>query len=145
MQSRRNLGYLVLIVAAVTMPSALSLSWYAITKNPALRPLGITRESLRSYAAAVGGFGEVEIVAQVEWAPPHTGGFTAKGLETALINSFASKGMEARVVFYPGKDKTQVTYRVGTSTIGPIPVSRASEGVQAAVEAFRMYPAPQAD
>jgi len=141
MALRRNLIYLAVLIAAVVLPSALALGWYSYSKDPNMRPLGITREALLRYAARIGGFGEVDIVARVAWVPGTSGGYSRAALEQALINAFAAKGAEIRVDFVPAQGPvTLVTYEVGKSEIGPYTIARASEGIAAAVEAFRMYP-----
>ena len=138
MAPRRNLLYLASIIAAVVLPSAVALGWYHVSQDPNFRPLGVTKEALRAYSGGTGG--GIEIVARVEWVAPRTGGYTRRHLTDAIRNAFAAKGIEARVVFFPGAETTRVTYVVGQSVIGPYSTARAAEGVSAAVEALRMYP-----
>ena len=142
MASRRNLGYLLLIVVASVLPTFVSLGWFFATRNPRLRPRAITPDSLRSYAAATGHFTELEIVAKVEWVPGRTGGYTKHRLKQALSDSFRAKGAVVRLEFVPGGKQTQVTYLVGSSALGPFTLDRAALGIGAAVEAFRMFPVP---
>lgn len=140
MAEQRNTLYVALVAAAVIMPTVLSLARYAISKDPHLRPLGITKQALRSYETGFSGYGEVEIVAQVAWVAPSAAGFTRQHLEKAIVDAFHAKGMDVKVRFTGGTDTTRITYRVGKSVIGPFTAARASAGVQAAVEAYRMYP-----
>jgi hypothetical protein len=56
-----------------------------------------------------------------------------------LVASFASKGVEARLVFRTTTGPPEITYKVGKSVIGPYPASRAADGIAAAVAAYRMH------
>ncbi len=133
---RRSFAYLSLIVLVVVLPTAIALAWYQVSRDPNLRPLGITEQALRAY----NGQGEgLEIVAVVDWVPPHTGNFTRAQLQTALDQSFRAKGVEVRVEFRDGRGETQITYLVGRTMLGPFPTARSSEGVSAAVEAYKMH------
>lgn len=136
MSQHRNLGFLVLIILVVVAPTAASLSWYHISKNPNLRPLGITKQALTSYN---GGGEGIEIVAVVEWTPPRAGTYTPAHLSRALTDSFAAKGVDVRIEFHPGQDGTRITYKIGTTVLGPYTTARASEGIAAAVEAYKMH------
>jgi len=134
--TRRSLAYVMLIITVIILPTALTLGWYQLTRDPNLRPLGITREALRAYG--VPGVG-IDVVAYVDWVPPRTGGFTRRQLADDLATSFAAKGVDIRVVFREGRDATRITYVIGRTNLGPFPINRAAEGVAAAVEAYRMY------
>jgi hypothetical protein len=135
-QHRRSFSYLLVIITVVVLPSAVSLGWYQVSKDPNLRPLGITEQALRAHR----GDGEgLEIVAVVDWVPPRTGNQTQAQLAIALSRAFRSKGVDVRVVFRKGEDATRVSYIVGKSTLGPFPISQASGGVAAAVQAFNMH------
>lgn len=135
MPTRNSFAYLMLIIAVLVMPSAMSLTWYHFTKNPNFRPLGVTREALRAYT---GSHGEGTIlVAQVIWTDPDSDR-GQDGLARALVNAFAAKGVDLEVEFLPGTGTTRVSYVIGTSVIGPYPASRAAQGISAAVDAYRM-------
>lgn len=136
MNGKRNLGYLAIVILAVIAPTAISLGWYQLSKNPSLRPLGITKQALNAYN---GGSEAIEIVAYVDWVPPQTGYLTKAKLTRDLAMSFASKGVEARIVFRDGAGTTRITYVIGQSHLGPYTISHAAEGIVAAVEAYKMY------
>ncbi|GKY86617.1 hypothetical protein [Sinisalibacter aestuarii] len=136
MPQRQRLAYLILLIAVVVMPTAMSLAWYAISRDPNLRPLGITKQALYAYN---GGGDGVEIVAVVDWPASDTGERSRAQLTRALTESFAAKGVEIRIEFRAGQAAGQVTYIIGKSVLGPYPTTRAAEGISAAVEAFRMY------
>lgn len=134
--TRRGLTYVTLIIVVLALPTAGALGWFYLTHDPNLRPLGVTREALRAYGEA--GMG-AEVVAYVDWVPTGNGADARRRLADALTTSFAAKGVDVRVVFREGRDETRITYEIGKSLLGPYPASRASEGVAAAVEAYRMY------
>jgi len=126
---------LIVIIALVVMPSAISLSYYHVTKDPTFRPLGITKESLREYFGATEG---TEITAVVDWNAARAGQVTRADMQTALVNSFQAKGVEVWVVFRNTSQGTMITYRIGATKIGPYPQNRAAEGISAAVAAYHM-------
>ena len=134
MTRTRSLLTLTVIITLVTLPTAVSLLWYAITKNPSVRPLGITVSALRAFSGAEG----LEIIAVVDWDDARSGQVTRADIQTALINAFKAKGVDVRVRFQPSNRGTFVSYKVGPSTIGPYPQSHAAEGISAAVEAYRL-------
>lgn len=134
MRTPSNATYLMIVIAALVLPSAVSLSWFHVTQNPNLRPLGLTREALRAYT---GGYGDdAVVVARVVGAGPSDDARDA--LARALVNAFAAKGVELEVAFLPGAGPPSVSYAIGTSVIGPYPASRAAQGIGAAVDAYRM-------
>ena len=135
MGQQRGILTIFLLISLITLPTMMSLTYYQITKDPNIRPLGITRESLRAYGEA-GGIG---IVANVAWDPGRSGRVTRDDMETALTNAFRGRGMEVWVIFEDSRAGTHVTYNIGASSIGPYPQSRAAEGISAAVAAYRMH------
>lgn len=135
MRRKRGLATIIAIVLLVVAPTVVSLVWYKVTGNPLIRPLGITQEKIRAYE----GLGSVlEIVAVVEWDPARSGQVRREDLRRALMRAFKVKGVPVRVVFDPGSSGTWITYRIGSSTIGPYAQARAAEGIGAAAEAYRM-------
>lgn len=137
MTTRRNLAYVMGIVALLVLPTVMSLTYYQVSKDPNARPLAVTEQSLRAFVN--GKLGVINIIAQVDWVPGHTSGFSQPQLEKAIVNAFRAKGVEVDVRFRQGVDHTRISYLVGKSTIGPYSTSRAAEGISAAVEAYRMY------
>ena len=131
---QRGIATFILIVLLISGPTVLSLVWHKVTGDPLLRPLGVTKQSMQAY---YGGRG-YEIVARVDWDETRSG-VSKDAMRQALVNAFEAKGVEVHVVFGTSKDGTRITYRVGPSTIGPFPQARAAEGVNAAVEAYRMF------
>lgn len=138
MPAQRNIIYLMAIIALAILPSAVALSWFHVTKNPNLRPLGLTREALRAYT---GGYGDgTGVVARVTGAD--LSGDRQAALARALTNAFGAKGVDLEVKFLPGTGPPVVSYVIGTSVVGPYPATRAAEGIGAAVEAYRMRVPP---
>ena len=134
--TRRSLAYVMLIIAVVVLPTVVALGWYQYTRNPNLRPLGITREALREYG--VPGTG-VDVIAYVDWPAARAGGSARRQLESDLQASFASKGVDVVLVFRDAPGSVRITYKIGNSVLGPYSTARAAEGVAAAVEAYRMH------
>ncbi len=135
---RRSISHLFVVVFFVVAPSAAALGYYYITKNPTIRPLGITRESLdayeRGHTSAV-----FEIVAHIAYDPRHSGGISQDELHRALTTAFRAKGVHVNVQLERSeKAGTWITYVVGPSTIGPYPLSEGALGINQAVEAYRM-------
>ncbi|WP_371170255.1 hypothetical protein [Aliiroseovarius sp. 2305UL8-7] len=138
MLARRGIRLLALIVIVVTLPSAAALSWYHYTKDPTLRPLGISKnDPIREANGEL-----VNIVAHIRWDNLNE----AQPLDRfryALVEAFDIKNIEITVdvVDAPGQGTT-VVYDVGASHIGPFPKQRAAKGVNAAIAAYRMNQRP---
>jgi len=135
MPQRHRYTYLMLVIGFLILPSAVALLWYHFSRDPNLRPLGITEQALRAY----NGKGEgLEIVAIVDWAPG--GGRAARDqFATTLRRAFRAKGADVRVEFRDGQGTPRVTFSVGKTVLGPYTVAAASEGIAAAVQAFNMH------
>lgn len=136
MSQRRGLAYLFGVILFVIAPTAISLGWYALSENPNLRPLAITKQSLAAYNGENDG---IEIVALVNWGAEAGGEAARSRFARDLATSFAAKGVEVRIRFEETRGNTGVTYEVGETTLGPFERSRAAEGINAAVEAFKMH------
>lgn len=138
-RKRRNIGYVLGLVALIVLPTVVTLGFHQITQNPSFRPLAVTRQSLDAYERSRGARQGVEIVAQVEWVGPVAARMSQRQFEKAITQAFNAKGVEVYVFFTHGVEATRVTYVVGPSRIGPYPAKRAGDGVQAAVDAYRMF------
>lgn len=136
MPQRRGLAYLFGVILFVIAPTAISLGWYAISANPNLRPLAITKQSLAAYNGESDG---IEIVARIDWGTEAGGEAARSRFARDLAISFAAKGVEVRIRFEETRGNTRVTYEVGETTLGPFDRSRAADGINAAVEALKMY------
>lgn len=135
-QTRHSLGYVMLIIAVIVLPTAAALGWYQITRDPEFRPLGITREALRAYGVPGSG---TDVTAYVDWPASQASQTARQQLARDIAISFAAKGVDVQVVFRRAEGTPRITYVVGKSVLGPYPASRAAQGIEAAVEAYRMY------
>lgn len=138
--TKRPVLWIIGLIGVIAFPMIAALTYFQISQDPSLRPLGVTQEAERAYVRGASGEGRpLEITIRVHWAPGHTGGHTHLSLREAFHKSFESKGITAvDVRFLTGRDRTTVTYVIGSSTIGPVPVEQAAQGVNAAVDAFHM-------
>lgn len=128
---------ILLITVFIVTPAILALGAYFVTKNPSLRPLGITVERLTEA-------GQIEnkslIVAVIDIGTETKDPTSKQTYKQAIETAFDRLETEASVKFrsIPGSSQTTITYIVGESRIGPFPVSRAAEGILAAAQAERM-------
>lgn len=126
-----------LITVFVVTPAVLALTAYFVTKNPLLRPLGITIDRLTAA-------GQIEnksiIFAVVDIGTEASMISSQEQYKTALETAFDRFDAEVQVRFrsIPGSTKVNVTYLVGESRIGPFPSNRAADGILPAVEAEKM-------
>lgn len=125
------------VAAFIVLPAALSLSAYFITKNPNLRPLGITIDKLTE-AGLISDSGE--IIAVISIGDRSVARTSKSEQKKALKSTFEIFGAEVRVKFrtVPNSSNVSITYLVGQSKIGPYPMSQAASGVKAAVRAERL-------
>ncbi|SFJ55250.1 hypothetical protein [Celeribacter neptunius] len=133
---RKDTIVIGLITVFIVTPAVLALTAYFITKNPSLRPLGITVDRLSEA-------GQLEnnglIIAVVDIGSESRKASSKTQYEAAIEKAFNQLNAEVRVKFrtIPGSN-VNVTYLVGESRIGPFPASRASEGILPAIEAEKM-------
>ncbi|MCK0141446.1 hypothetical protein [Aliiroseovarius sp. F20344] len=130
----RNLKILVTIITVVVLPSAAALTWYAITKDPTIRPLGITKRALEQ-RGSTGGTG---LIILIQYDPVEHA-IASEALGKRIIFAFEAKGVagEVKLRRVQGHEMS-VTYIVGASTIGPFRASQATRGINAAAGAYRM-------
>ena len=136
MVKRGHVSYILVIILVLIAPTLISLGYYVVTRNPALRPLAVTQASLSSYEAGLGLGGHV--VARIEWVEEDNMGFSRRQIERLVTRAFEAKGIEVDVLVVPGVEETSITYLVGASRMGPYPVIHAAAGVSAAAAAFHM-------
>jgi len=136
---QRSVVLIPLLILLVAGPTAMALLYYHITKDPTLRPLGITIEEL----VRTGNSGNPgTVIADVTWSPSPETKTTQKQVSRAIVNAFGAHGVEAHVIFHDADTagRITVTYRVGANRYGPYPLSRAVQGISAAVSAHKMIP-----
>ena len=131
----RSLNLILGALAVILLPTLGSLGYFWMTKDPRARPLAMTREDARK----TGDFTRLDIVARVAWVEDHADGHSQASLSDALYRAFLVKGIEdVHVVFAPGEEVTRITYEIGETTIGPFPVARSANGINAAVDALQL-------
>ncbi|MCK0126691.1 hypothetical protein MWU76_20035 [Gelidibacter sp. F2691] len=118
----------------MVFPTAAALTWYAVTKDPTIRPLGITKTALEKQAS----IGGAELTILIKYDPAE-GAMASEALGVKIANAFEAKGVEGEVKLRRVQGhEMSVTYLVGASTIGPYRASQATSGINAAVGAYRM-------
>ncbi len=137
MVSRKDSIVIVLITVFIVTPAVLALTAYMITKNPSLRPLGITVDRLTAA-------GQIEnkslILAVVDIGTLAKNSTNKAQYQSSLETAFARLETDVQVKFrsIPGSSEVHITYLVGESQIGPFPANRAAEGVLPATQAARL-------
>lgn len=123
-----------MIILVVGLPSAAALTWYVVTKDPTVRPLGITKRALDDHKA-----GDRSVLTVVIHFDPEEDAEASNALGAKIVYALEAKGAIGDIKRYPvpGQNMT-VTYVIGASTIGPYPASKAVSGINAAVGAYRM-------
>ena len=135
----RNLKILIAIIVVVVLPTAAALTWYWVTKDPTIRPLGITKQALVERTAKGGSM--LTIVIRFD---PDEDAKASEALGANIMRALEAKGVIGSVkrLPVPGHEIT-VTYLIGASTLGPYSASRASSGINAAVGAYRLIVPPE--
>lgn len=134
---RRDTIGVYLVGSLVILPAVFALAAYQITRNPALRPLGITIEKMVEA-------GQIKdrslIIAEITFGTEAKTQTSLAQYREAMSNSFAMFQTEAHVRFreVEGRSDIQVRYIVGGSTIGPYPISQAAKGIKPAVAAEKL-------
>ncbi|MFV2033625.1 MAG: hypothetical protein ACC631_00690 [Halocynthiibacter sp.] len=133
----RNGTYLMLVILIVAAPAVLANFFYAITKDPTLRPLAITRDA---EAKALGSRTGLEIIAQINWGSNARANFSQIDLSGRITRAFYAHGESVRVEIQEvaGSDTITVTYIMGRNRFGPNPVANAADGIRAAIIAYRI-------
>lgn len=136
MKTRDIIGLSALSALVIT-PAVVALAAYYVTRNPNLRPLGITLEKLIEAGQIVD---RNLIIAEITFGTEAETTTSLAEYEAALAQAFDTFQTEVKVRFRERSNSNQISivYRVGNSIIGPYPVTRAAEGIRASVEAERM-------
>lgn len=132
---RSEAVFLSIIVALVVTPATIVLSIYKVTKNPNLRPLSITAESLAAVPDSTGATRQIIVTIA---SPTGTDPSTHAKLESDLIRAFDSFLLKPVIVHTVGTENSAtIAYQVGANTVGPMPLSQAASGLRLAVDADR--------
>ncbi|SLN10339.1 hypothetical protein AQS8620_00034 [Aquimixticola soesokkakensis] len=134
---------LYLVGAAIVLPAFLALAAYAYTRNPSLRPLAITRDSL---AAA----GQLEttspVLVAISVGTQAELPVTSEELRNKITGAFRTYLIEPDVMFrrVEGSAAITATYIVGNNQIGPYAYEDIARGIAPATDAVRVQAAAAA-
>ena len=124
------------IIAAVALPGTAAYLYYRATKNPTLRPLGVTKEEL---AATMGEEHVLDIVVQINWGRDRASRTPRPDLELAISRTLSAFAVDHRFRHKEvSGDVVQITYVVAHNRFGPYSPARAAEGIRAAVAAIQI-------
>ncbi|SIO18795.1 hypothetical protein [Vannielia litorea] len=131
----RQLLYGLFIASLLAMPSVVMLAYHRITGDPSLRPLAQTIAPV-IFGPAQDEQSDMQVQLRLH-APTREQGLN---MARQLQRTLSAKGIDAQVVIYdvPLDEPASVAFVVARNRIGPLPLSRASEGINAAVSAYRM-------
>ena len=121
------------IAVIVAMPSVIALGYHRLTGDPTLRPLA---QSIETSGAASLAFGVVPVGGRISLHGADTP--RARRMADEMRKTLHAKGVEARItLLHAAPDAPAgVLFVVDRNRIGPYPLSRAAEGVRAAVAAY---------
>lgn len=130
-ETRRNLGItgLTMAIVAVSTPATLAFSIYAATGDARWRPLSQTIESTWFYS------GDRPLVAEVGW-PSTRDPAGGEAMATHIQRAIKARGIHAKVIVTPTDGPGHITYHIGPSHVGPMPLTRAVEGIEGAIAAY---------
>lgn len=137
-----NIAYLVAVIGAVSLPTVTAVTYHKVTKDPRMKPLAITSDTVAAFSGDPEDLPLITVV--IDWAEHENRDIATTQLSNAILRAFQSKGIEATILLRPS-DRTRITYYVGASVIGPYPRSRAAEGIRPAADAAHMLEARQRD
>ena len=124
------------IIIAVALPGTAAYLYYRATKDPTLRPLGVTKEEL---AATMGDEHVLDIVVQIDWGRDRRSHSPKSDLEGAISRTLSAFAVDHRFRHKDvSGDKVQITYVVAHNRFGPYTPARAAEGVRAAFAAMQI-------
>ncbi len=131
----KQLLYGLFLAFVVALPSMVALGYYKVTGDPSFRPLAQSIESA-VFGGFVGDARDLKVQLRLH-SPTQAEGFR---MARQMQRTFSAKGIDARVYVMdiPAREPASVVFLVRQNRIGPFPLSRASEGVNAAVAAYRL-------
>ena len=131
---RVGLAPLTIAIVAVATPATFALSIHTITEDPRWRPLAQTIENTLRYSEQ----SDVMVIT-LDW-PAAYGDAGARAMAEHVRKAILEKGIYPEMVINsaPGLEAGTITFSVGPSIIGPLPMAQAVDGIKAAVAAFRL-------
>lgn len=129
--------YGLFLAGIVALPTAAALTYYLLTGDQTFRPLA---QRVERVSHAVPGGAGARVGAQLRLHDATSP--QAYRMAEQIRISFQAKGVEMPVYLLPaaGDEAQSVTYIIGANRVGPFPLSRAAQGLNAAVEAYRARP-----
>ncbi|MFT6450522.1 MAG: hypothetical protein ACJA06_000002 [Halocynthiibacter sp.] len=136
MNIRDNLLVTVIGVTIIA-PATFILGLYWLTKDPTLRPLGITEAKLASAGMTEHNGAILTTISIAEGIQLDT---SREELERTINNAFDMYDTESRFNYVraPSGKGVSVTYTIGKNQFGPFPIKHASEGIRPAALAHSM-------
>lgn len=133
MSNMAKIRVLAVLIIALALPTFLSLLWHRLSGDPMMRPLGITKEAVQDEE----GEGLI-IYADLQLDPDDPSIPNPAAFRKAVKDGFWAKGLQVTIRPGVSENGSVITYRIGPSTIGPLPAAQAVKGINAAVAAYRM-------
>ncbi|WP_166417364.1 hypothetical protein [Cochlodiniinecator piscidefendens] len=130
---RSNILYLLVIFLLVAAPAGISSLYYAMS-DTAQPPLGITWEAENHYDGE-----RVTIDATLHWGANAQINISKYNYTNALREAFRTRGMEINleILTVPNNDAITITYNIGSTQLGPVPLQQAASQISPAIAAYR--------
>ena len=105
------------LIIAVALPATAAYTYYRTTRDPTLRPLGITREEM---AATFGEKHVLDITVEIDWGADTNFADSRETLQSILSRSLTAANADHhfQIKDVPGED-VLITYVVGYNHFGP--------------------------
>ena len=141
--SQRGVGSFLIIALLIASPSLTAYLYALLSGGPDPRPLAAPGESFL--------FGQREgaeapatpdtVFVDLDWGTKTPVSAERKAVRETLQKAFFARDIETRFVLNEinGSAGVRVTFRIGATTIGPLPYHRIAEGVNAAVASAQMH------
>ncbi|WP_139231431.1 hypothetical protein [Aliiroseovarius crassostreae] len=123
---------LAVLILVLVLPTFMSLLWHRLSGDPMMRPLGLTKEALQDEGEGL------IIYADLQLDPDDPSIPNPAAFRKAVQDGFLAKGVQVTIRPGVSDNGSVITYRIGPSTIGPLPAVQAVKGINAAVAAYRM-------
>lgn len=135
MAEREGLSLITIITVALATPTTLMLSYFVMTNDHTYRPLAISTETLEVSAT-----GRPRLRAFIDVPADESVRGANAEFANAIKAAFRGRGLDVPVIVEQQSQlrSPTVTYRVGSSRLGPFPAEDAAAGVRAATQAYWM-------
>lgn len=126
-------------IAFVGAPGSLALTYYLISGDPSFQPLAqsVERQALAGIVNPSPEGLAVHVI--LRWSGRPDQEAQINQISADIVRALDAKGADAHVDLEPGvSGAPSVIYFVAHSTIGPMPITRAADGVDAAAQAVAL-------